>query len=204
MKLLPVALNLENRRVLIVGGGPVAARKAMACLECGARVRVVAPELCEAFAHLKVEHHARVYESDDMSDCVLVFAATNSRKVNAQVLADAHNSHVACNVADDAQESDFHGAASVRRGDICVGISTSGGSPALARHLKARVDSCIGPEYETLLQLMSENRETLKASGEQTARAEKWRAVLQSDALELLRQGKPDEAETLVNALLHS
>ena len=205
MKLLPVALNVQDKQCLIVGGGPVAQRKAAALLECGARVTVVAPVLCDCFAPLlaSVEHVKRVYRDGDCDGYDLIFACTGDRDTNEEVMRVAQMYGIWCNVADDPGASDFHSAATVRRGDICIGITTTGGSPALSRHLKAIVADGIGPEYEQLLDIMSARRAALPdALDRQAERAGLWRAILNSDALNLLKHGKRLEAEALVDGIL--
>lgn len=207
MKLLPVALNVENKRCLVVGGGPVAERKVRALLECGARVTVVAPQLCDGFAALceHIEYRAQSVHTGDCKIFELVFACTDDRATNAAIADEARWFGIWCNVADDAQASDFHTAAMMRRGEVCIGVTTGGGSPALARHLKARIEESIGPEYAELLEIVSAQRSQLKESVEhQCERAIVWRAILDSDVLPLLRQGDRVAAETLVTQILQA
>ncbi len=192
--MLPIALNLRDRRVLVVGGGAVAARKAAACLEAGAHVTVVAPTLIESFPTL-VEHIARFYQSGDGKGCDLVFAATDKREVNALVAADARSNKIWCNIADDPQSSDFHTQSVVRRDQIAIGISTERLSPMLARHLRERVESVVGPEYQLLQELTRELDVPLPQ------RAAFWRAVLDSDVLHLLRAGETARARVLLGEL---
>ena len=214
MPLLPVALNVENKRCLVVGGGAVAERKTRALLECGALVSIVSPDLNQGLHELKarIEWRAQAYAAGALheyscSGFALVFACTNRREINAQVARDASENNVWCNIADDPQSSDFHAAATIRRGAICVGITSGGGSPALSRHLKTRVETAIGDEYAALLEMMSARRLDLQKgetqSGEtQSARAELWRALLRSDALDLLRSDNRKQAEALVDDLV--
>lgn len=210
MKLLPVALNVAGKRCLVVGGGSVAERKVRACLECGALVIVVSPVLNQGLTTLRerIEWREENYSSSALHEYFLVFACTNRREINAQVAHDACEAGVWCNLADDPQSSDFHAAATLRRGEITIGITTGGGSPSLSRHLKARVETAIGDEYSALLEMMSARRLNLRrenesqANGAPSERAAMWRAVLKSDALELLRFGKRMEAETVVDDLM--
>lgn len=195
--MLPVALNLRNRRILIVGGGAVAARKADACLEAGAEVVVISPDLIEGFPTL-IEHKARLYQSGDCENYELVFAATNSSHVNGQVASEARSNKIWCNIADDPDASDFHTQSVVRRGQIEIGVSTGRLSPVLARHLRERVESVVGSEYEVLQTLASEIEMPLNRRGDF------WRAVLQSDVLSLLRDKKMDAARALFSELLES
>ena len=186
--MLPVALNLENRAVLIIGGGAVAARKEAAFGECGARVTVVSPELSAEFS--AVQHRAKRYESADLEGFFLVCACTNDRAVNAQIAADARAKNLPCNLADDPKNSDFHTVATVRRGEITVGVSTHGVSPVLARFVRQKIEEALPPELETLMKMASNDEIPREMRGEF------WRQVLQSDVLQLLRDGKHDEAET--------
>lgn len=206
MKLLPVALKVENALVLVVGGGSVALRKVGSLLECGALVHLVAPAICEELQPRLAQINkfdAREYQSSDLNGCMLVFACTNNHDVNMRIAAEAASKNIWCQIASDAVASTLHGAAAVRRDDICVGITTGGGSPALSRHLKAQVESCIGPEYAQLLELMSARRHALtQRIDQQQLRAQAWNAVLESEALSLLRAGQTESAAHLIDNLL--
>jgi precorrin-2 dehydrogenase/sirohydrochlorin ferrochelatase len=207
MKLLPIALAVENQLCLVAGGGSVAARKVAALLECGARVRLVSPQACEQMEPLlaRVEYFQRAFEPDDCCESVLIFACTDNREVNAAIAREAAARNIWCNVADAARESTFHLSAAVRRGEICIGVNTSASSPALAKHLRKRIESCVGEEYSQLLELLGTRREILKARiEEQSTRAELWRRALESDALDLLRAGDRAAAEQLIDGLLAS
>jgi len=182
VKLLPVALDLENRAVLIVGGGAVAARKAAAFLEAGALVTVVSPDLSADFP--AVNYRAKRYESADWSGFSLICACTDNAEINAQIALDAKSQNIWCNIADAPENSDFHTVAVVRRGEIAVGISTDGISPVLSRHLKREIENCVGPEYAQLLEIAA------RFPLETHQRGAFWRAVLESDALQLLRSNE--------------
>lgn len=195
--ILPVALDVENRAVLVVGGGAVAARKAAAFLTSGALVTVVSPDLAANFP--PVSHRAKKYESADLEGFSLVCACTNQQEINAEIASDARAQKIWCNIADAPQNSDFHTCAVVRREEIAIGVSTSGLSPVLSRHLMSRIESCIGPEYGQLLEMVRPlNMETAQ-------RGAFWRSLLASDVLDLLRSNEQEKAaqtlETLVKSL---
>jgi siroheme synthase-like protein len=204
VKLLPVALKVEGKRCLIVGGGPVAGRKAKALHECGARLHVVAPDLCDCFAALRphIEYSQRVFASGDCAGHDLIFACTNRRDINALVAAEARATGAWCNIADDPAASDLHTVASLRRGSISIGVSTGVTSPLLARHLKEQVAQCIGDEYTQLLEIVTNVESTRDGADAAVGRADVWRAVLASDALRLLRDGHRAAAEKLVHDLV--
>lgn len=194
--ILPIALDVEARAVLIVGGGAVAARKAAAFLECGALVTVISPEISADFPTVK--HRAKRYESADLTDFSLVCACTNSQTINAQIAFDAKYRGIWCNIADAPDDSDFHTVAVVRRGTIAIGISTTGISPVLSRHLKAEIEARIGPEYTQLLEM------TAKFEVPTSQRGAFWRAVLQSEALELLRSNEHKMAANALESVFKS
>ncbi len=203
MKLLPLALNVQNRRCVIFGAGAVARRKALSLLECGAQLLVVAPHFDESWADFSCEKSMRLYQTGDCAGALLIFACTNDVEVNRQIADEAHQLNILCNVADEGEAGDFHSMAALRRGDICIGISTSGGSPALSRHLKEKIGETIGPEYDSLLDSLAARREALpQVMKEQSQRAAFWRAVLGSDILNLLRAGQTEDAEKLLQTFL--
>jgi precorrin-2 dehydrogenase/sirohydrochlorin ferrochelatase len=189
-----------------VGGGRVAERKARSLLECDAQVYVISPELCACFAPLRaqIEYSQRTFQSGDCHGFELVFACTNRKEINAAVADEARTSRIWCNIADDPQRSDLHTVAAVRRGDVCIGISTGAASPVLARHVKEEIATTIGEEYAQLLQIVGAARDGREASSphESSGRGDVWRTILASDALRLLRAGQTDEAKKLVADLL--
>lgn len=205
MKLLPVALNVAGRRCAIFGGGSVAFRKAESLIECGAHVIAIAPQFGAEWSAIAVERIERVYQPGDCASAALVFACTNDPAINRQIAEEAREAQIWCNLADDAATSNFHSMALLRRGEITIGIATGGGSPALSRHLKSKVSETIGPEYDSLLQLLSARRENLSQTlTSQSERAEFWRAILLGPVLELLRERKVIEAEQWIDTLLTS
>ncbi len=138
----PIVLRLRDRRVLVVGGGKVAARRAGGLAEAGARVVAVSPEFAPAFRRLGETHAVRrikrPYESGDVAGAGLVVAATDDHEVNARVRADARRAGILVSVADDSEHSDFLVSAVARRGDLVLAISTGGGQSSPRRRLAPR------------------------------------------------------------------
>jgi siroheme synthase-like protein len=135
--------GLAGMRVVVVGGGVVAARKVAGLLPIGATIAVIAPELG---AELHALHeagaltwHARPYQSGDLAGARLAFAATNVRAVNAQVTDEAARLHILCNVADDPAAGDFHVPAIHRADGMVIAVSSSGQSPRRATTLRNRI-----------------------------------------------------------------
>jgi precorrin-2 dehydrogenase/sirohydrochlorin ferrochelatase len=199
----PVNLVLAGRRCLVVGGGHIAARKAQGLLACGAEVHVIAPRVSDEVRALPVSVEERPYREGDIAGYRLAVAATDDPNVNAAVYRDGEAHGVWVNSADDPGASSFTLPSVVRRGPIMVAVSTGGHSPALATWLKRQVDSQLGPEYEVLVDLLSSEREALKAAGRSTEGLD-WQMALDSDMLTLIRAGKVQEARERLQACLSS
>lgn len=105
----PTALRLLGRPVLVVGGGPVAARRAKGLLDAGARVTVVAPLACPALHDLAdaglLTWEPREYRSPDVDGAWFVQTATGDAAVDAQVAADAEAQRIWCVNASDHEAS---------------------------------------------------------------------------------------------------
>jgi len=139
VNLYPVFLRLDGRRVLLVGGGTVAAAKLDGLLAAGARVTVVAPEISPEVRRPGVEIHERPFEADDVDGAWWVVAAAPP-DVNRQVQTAAHARQVFVNAVDDPVHADAYLGGVVRRADVTIAISTGGRAPALAGLLREALD----------------------------------------------------------------
>ena len=192
--LFPVNLNLADKPVLVVGGGPVAGRKAASLLLAQARVTVVAPNAVADIADdPDLRWQCRPYRRGEAASYRLVITATDDPAVNAQVHLDAEAANVFVNSADDPANCTFTLPAVVRRGDLQVAISTNGRSPALASWLRRRLDRDLGSGYSALLDLLAEVRTEAKAV-HGTSEVPGWDEALDDGLLDLLRAGRAVEA----------
>ena len=105
--------------------------------------------------------------------------------------------------ADDPEHCSFTLPAVVRRGALMVTVSTGGGSPALARWLRARISDELGPEYEVLAEILGDQRDAIRAQGRSTEGLA-WQSALESDILDLIRAGHIDQARERLQACLSS
>lgn len=142
----PLTLDVSGRRVVLVGGGPVAARRATALVASGADVVVIAPWLCEELAELvaagRVGWHGRDYTSGDLAGAWLVHTATGDRPVDATVSADAAAARIWCVQASDAGASSAWTPAVARVDDVTVAVS-GGGDPRRATRLRDAVTAAM-------------------------------------------------------------
>jgi precorrin-2 dehydrogenase / sirohydrochlorin ferrochelatase len=191
---------VEGRSCLVVGGGPVAARKARGLLECGAVVTVIAPEVCAALAALTpLTIERRRYAPGDAAAHRLVVTATGIPEVDGAVYADADAAGVWVNSADDASHSSLILPSVHRDGSVTVAVSTGGSSPALASWLRRRISAQCGPALGELAELLGRAREGLRRAGRSTETVD-WPTLLDGPLLELARDGRWDEVHALVEA----
>ena len=200
VNLYPVTLDVSGRPCLVVGGGPVAARKARALLDCGARVTVIAPSLGRDMEALEPRLNAvqrRPYREGDAASFRLVVTATGLPDVDRAVHADAESSSVWINSADDRAHSSFILPAVFRDGSVSVCVSSGGLSPALSSWLRDRLAAqCEG--VGALAELLGEARARLIQAGLRSDSVN-WRQLLDGPLPELVRAGHLDEARAIVD-----
>lgn len=197
MAYYPVYLDLRGRRTVVLGGGALAEEKARGLVAAGARVRLVAAEATDGLAGLAAEGtlvwERRRYRPGDLAGACLAIAAGLPPAEAETVSLEALRRGIFLNTVDDVPHSTFIAAAVVRRGDLAVAISTGGKAPALAVRLRERLERELGPEHARFLELAGAVRAPLVERHPDFAhRRELWYRLVDSDVLELLRQG--DEA----------
>ncbi|MCP4747635.1 MAG: bifunctional precorrin-2 dehydrogenase/sirohydrochlorin ferrochelatase [Desulfobacteraceae bacterium] len=201
MKYYPVCLDINNRKCLVVGGGQVGTRKVRTLLFCGATVTVVSPETTDELSGLarqgKITLLERPYHRTDIENVFLVIGATNDQCLNQRIHKDAEQAQRLCNIADKPDLCNFILPSVINQGDLMLTISTSGRSPAFAKHLRRKLQSEFGPEYGVFLELMGSIRDRLLAK-EHAPEAHKplFEKLIQSGLLVLIKaddQNKIDE-----------
>jgi uroporphyrin-III C-methyltransferase / precorrin-2 dehydrogenase / sirohydrochlorin ferrochelatase len=144
----PVFLKLHGRRVLVVGGGRVAAGKLAGLLADGARVTVVAPEIRSELHQPGVTIVRRSFEEADLDDVWYVVTAAPG-EVNTQVVAAAESRHVFVNAVDDPSHATAYAGSVVRRAGVTIAFSTDGRAPALAGLLREALDAWLPADLDT-------------------------------------------------------
>ena len=162
--LYPVFLKLEGKRVLLVGGGRVAAAKLDGLLAAGAQVTVVAPEIAPEMQRPGVVLERRPFEAADVAGAWWVVAAAPP-EVNRQVQAAAEARCVFVNAVDDPAHATAYLGGVVRRGDVAIAVSTGGRAPALAGLLREGLDSWLPSDLETWMAAADEARRRWKHDG---------------------------------------
>jgi uncharacterized protein len=168
-KLFPVFLKLEDLRLLIIGGGNVAAEKLHAVLgnSPATQVKLVAktikPEIIRlAQSHPNLSLEERAVTNDDFEDQDLVFIAVNDFAIVNQLVLEAHKRNLLVNVADTPAYCDFYLSSIVRKGDLKIAISSNGKSPTFTKRLKEILADSIPEESQQTIENLNELRDHLK------------------------------------------
>ena len=178
MSLIPLGFECESASALVVGGGRVGTRHALAMLEAGARVRVIAPIVsddlrAESARNERLSLAQREYSgAEDIQDATLVIAATESRSVNESVARDARLAGRAVNVADAPDTGSFVFLAAHRAGPVTIGVS-AGSVPNAAGRIRDAIAERIDSRYAEAVAECSELRQRLLAA----SGADGWRKV---------------------------
>ena len=180
-------LRLAGRAALVVGAGPVAARKIAGLLEGGAPVTVVAPTVVDEIRDMPVTIIERAYQTGDITGFRLVIVSTNDAAVQQQVFDDCEAAGIWCNAADDPERCSVTLPAVARRGAVTVSISTDGASPALAGVLRDRVVGVIPDHIDEVVAYVSDRRLAMHAEGLSTESVD-WKPLIRR----LLDEGVPE------------
>ena len=208
MNTLPLFFKLEQRPVLIVGGGEVALRKAELLDSAGAYITFIAPSfeprLREKFANNSVHQLIESpYYVSVLEDKTLVIAATDNDSVNAQVFEDCQARQIPVNVVDNPALCTFIFPAIVDRDPITIAVSSAGKAPVLARLLRAKIETVIPPQYGKLAGLAGQFRDKVKAAlPNVTARRKFWEQAFEGQVAEAVFAHRMDDAAQQLTQLL--
>jgi len=203
----PANLVVDGRRCVVVGAGRIAARKIDALLAAGAQVHVIAPDAGDEVRSWadagRLSLDERAFVPADLDGAWLATTATGVPAVDRAVYEAGEARRVWVNSADDPANCSFTLMSVVRRGDLVVTVGTGGRSPALATYLKEHIRTEMGPDYSTLLDLLSEAREQMRSAGRSSEDAD-WQRAFDSGMLDLIRSGQVAEAKELLRTCLSS
>jgi siroheme synthase-like protein len=199
----PIYLDIEDRDVVIIGGGSVCARKAETMMKYGARVTIVSPELTDEIEQWAREGKLAVrrkrYDAGDLANANIVIASTDDQSVNEQIAADCRQRRIPVNVVDVTPLCEFIVPAIVESGGIQIAVSTGGKSPALARTLKEDLQRFVGPEYSEVNEVLGSLRDSAKSVlPTDVDRKRFFDGIIAEGILEMLRQGRRREAYEII------
>ncbi|GAB5449788.1 MAG: siroheme synthase CysG [Halioglobus sp.] len=209
MDYLPLNLKLKVEPVTLIGGCKIAARKARLLLRAGAKLTVVAPDIC---TELKQACDANsivwindTYAATQLDDCLLVVAATSDRELNECIHRDARARSLPINVVDAPDLCTVIFPSIIDRNPLLIAVSSSGTSPVLARILRRRIESMVPADYGRLAEFAGRLRQRVKTDiPDETPRRLFWEQVLEGAVAEKVMAGREAEAQGLLEKRLAS
>lgn len=184
---------------MLIGGNGEAERKAGELIRIHAGLTVIAPRITPAMQQWHerglLDWIDREYREGDLQGAFMVIVAEFEGDINTRIWEEAKQAGILCNVMDDIPHCNFTFGALVKRGPLNLAISTSGAAPSLAVRLRERFEKEFGPEYENFLDFMQSLRAGMKQHyPDFDQRKALWYKLIDSDVLDLFREGKPEEA----------
>ena len=196
----PAFLNLQGKRVVVVGGGKVAERKILALLKAGADVTVISPEITKRIAGEKlkgrVKHISRQYRRGDSRKAFLVIAATSSQEINRRVSEEAP---CLVNVVDTPSLCNFIVPSVIQRGMLTIAISTGGVSPALSKSIRKELQKLYGHEFAEYLRILKKIRQkAIKEIKNKKSRADFLKSLASGEMIKMLKEKGFKEVKKVV------
>jgi len=199
LRYFPIFFDLDQRDVLVVGGGEKALQKLRLLSKTSARLRIVAedvgPELLEAGPdNLVIER--REFAEPDVIGAALVFAASDDPALDTRVAAAARARGIPVNVVDGPSESSFIMPAIVDRDPVVVAIGTEGAAPILAREIKARIEDWLPAQFGRIARrAQALRRRVQEAISDPIVRRRTWETLLQGPWREAVLAGDDPAAD---------
>jgi precorrin-2 dehydrogenase/sirohydrochlorin ferrochelatase len=165
MGYFPAFVQMENRRVLLVGGGNIAREKLAKLLDFTGDITIIAGDVSSEVESMAKEHSlkvlTRMYREGDIDGFDIVVVATDTVELHRQIYEESRKSRILVNSVDNTQYCDFIFPSYVKQGELIVAFSTSGASPAFARYIRKWFEAVLPSGVDHFLQKMKQMRSEL-------------------------------------------
>ena len=125
MTFLPVCINITDKKILVVGGGRIAAHKLKTLLKFTNNIVALAPEISDEINNLNIEIIQKKYSPDFLNNFFLVYACTNNSKLNLKIKSDANKLGLLVNICDSPDNCDFTSPAIFKQQNMSVAVSSN-------------------------------------------------------------------------------
>merc|ERR1711977_417684 len=167
---LILAWQVRNKKVLIIGGGEVAAGRILNLLNADAKVTVVSPrdglndEVAYRIEQKQVEYHDKKFDPTDLDDpaITMVLTAIDEPEASTQIWKLCKEKRIAANIADVPPECDFYFGSVHRDGPLQIMVSTNGNGPKMANIVRRRIESTLPPTMGDAIEQIGQLRMKLR------------------------------------------
>ena len=165
MSFFPAFIKLENRKVLVIGGGKIAGDKISHLLDFTKDITIISPKIDENVKNMieknRLVYIDREYQKGDIENFYIVIVAADDIELQKRVYLECQEKRILCNSVDSIEYCDFIFPSYTKRGDLIIAISTSGASPAFSKYLRRAIESLIPKNIENILNELKNIRSTL-------------------------------------------
>ena len=162
MSYFPAYINLDNKKILLVGGGYIANEKLEKLLDFTNNITILSLEFSDAILKKADRYNLHTiqkqYQKGDINGYDIVIVATDTIKLHKEIFKESRDKKILVNSVDDTKYCDFIFPSYIKRGDLIISFSTSGASPAFAKYIRRYFESLIPPTTAEFLQKMKELR----------------------------------------------
>ncbi len=165
MSFFPAFLKIDNKKILVVGGGKIAGDKISHLLDFTNDITVIAPKVDDRVQSFitsnNLTYYQRTYKSGDVEGFFIVIVAVDDIDVQKEVYTECQEKGVLCNAVDSIEYCDFIFPSYIKEGDLIIAFSTSGASPALSKYLRRAIQKLLPSNIASFLQELKKLRQSL-------------------------------------------
>ncbi|NOZ91239.1 MAG: bifunctional precorrin-2 dehydrogenase/sirohydrochlorin ferrochelatase [Epsilonproteobacteria bacterium] len=165
MSFFPSYLNLDNKKILLVGGGAIALEKLEKLIDFSRDITIIAKDISDEFLEFANRYDITIiqkaYKKGDIDGFDIVVVATNTIALHKEIYQESRDSRILVNSVDDTAYCDFIFPSYIKKGDLTISISTSGASPAMAKRVRIYIEKLIPSNIAEFLSEMRELRKTM-------------------------------------------
>jgi precorrin-2 dehydrogenase/sirohydrochlorin ferrochelatase len=165
MSYFPAFIKLDNQKILIVGGGHIAYEKLDHLLDFTHDIELISldfsQEMMDRISKESLKFEKRAYKKGDIRDFAIVVVAVDDIPLQAEIFQESKDYNCLCNSVDSVDYCDFIFPSYVKKDDLTIAISTSGASPAMAKHLRRYLQNMIPDGISDFLKEMKNLRKTV-------------------------------------------
>jgi len=176
MAYFPMYINLDNKKILVVGGGNIALEKLEKLVQFSKDITVIAKEVKYNTYTLIKEHcltyYQRAYRVGDIDGFDIVIVATDDITMQESIYLESRGKHILVNAVDNTKYCDFIFPSFVKKGDLTISFSTSGASPAFAKKIREHIQEIIPDDVDEFLAKLKDLRATLPKGKERMKKFE--------------------------------
>ena len=166
MSFFPAFVNLENKKVLVVGGGKIAGDKISHLLDFTTNITIIAPQIDNRVKKMIKENHLtylqKKYQKKDIKNFFIVIVAADNEALQKEIFIESQKKKIFCNSVDNTKYCDFIFPSYIKEDSLVVAFSTSGISPSLSKYLRRAIQKLIPKDIKTFLRQLSAIRQTMK------------------------------------------